>query len=486
MKRVLGHWSLVILCATVLRAAPIAVRWQVDVSGTREPSPVLVPAFQGETLSLEPTCYFGRTLAPIATNATVTLYWATNAIGPWWSKPADLGAGTGTLQATWGPTNDMGAAAYLFFLAATDPSGAVYRAYGRIAMRASPGYNPAILPPPATLGDILGGLSNLVLASVATMQVTSNALSSAMQAETLRAQQAEADAIAAAAAALAGGLTAASNHADSVASAASNGAVAVSAAALASGLTAASNHAATVAGATNAAHVAAVDPHADRAYADTLLATGTAFRALSADAVVQLDTQAWVTVAAGTALLWRVTSDTNTLVVTASGYYASYHYVPAVGSAFRRVTGTLFTNACEDGVWSITNNTMYSPEPWEGTGGNPEGYYDTPFGHYTVTVVYAPAAITNTYPIALLSEIPSLAPYATAAQLTAVSNLLVIASTNAVDPVARASAASKPSYDAVTNIVSAYAAPSFPVYDYGTGSNVVFVLSNSVLYLFGQ
>jgi hypothetical protein len=133
---------------------------------------------------------------------------------------------------------------------------------------------------------------------------------------------------------------------------------------------------------------------------------------------------------------------------------------------------------------------MWSPEPWGASGGNPEGYYNAPFGHYEVTVAYAPSAITNTYPIALLSDIPSLAPYATADQLAAVSNLLVIASTNAVDPEARASAASKPSYASATNIasavVSAYAAPSFPVCDYGTGSNVVFVLSNSVLYLFGQ
>lgn len=44
----------------------------------------------------------------------------------------------------------------------------------------------------------------------------------------------------------------------------------------------------------------------------------------------------------------------------------------------------------------------------------------------------------------------------------------------------------RPTFAQATNIVSGYAAPSFPVYDHGTGSNVTFVLSNSVLYLFGN
>lgn len=237
-----------------------------------------------------------------------------------------------------------------------------------------------------------------------------------------------------------------------------------------------------------------------QAYANGLLATGTAYRASSADRIVQLDTHAWVTVSAGTALLWRVTSDTNTLVVTSS-YVGGWGFVPAVGSAFRRATATTYTNPCSDGVWSVALETgtwvMWSPEPWGAYGGNPEGYFNAPFGKYQVTVAYAPLACTNAYPLARLDDLPSLAPYATATQLAAVSNLALqasaaaaVAATNAVDPVARASAASKPSYANVTNIatsiVSGYAAPSFPVYDYGLRTNVTFVLSNSVLYLYGQ
>jgi hypothetical protein len=124
-------------------------------------------------------------------------------------------------------------------------------------------------------------------------------------------------------------------------------------------------------------------------------------------------------------------------------------------------------------------------------GGDPEGYYHAGFGDYYVTVAYAPNAITNAYPLARLEDFPSLAPYATTESLTAVSNLVVqaqaaaaAAATNSIDITARAGLTTRPTFAQATNIVAQYAAPSFPIYDYGTHSNVTFVLSNSVLYLF--
>jgi hypothetical protein len=428
------HLLLVIclsLASLQASALPVPARWTIDVSKADQP-PAMLISFQGESIALQ--AQLNSVGVPLAfpTNSSVTFNWATNSTGPFWSAAASLGTSTGTVRYTWTPSNDIGAATYVFYFGITDTTGTIYRAYGQIRMRPSPGFNPVILPPPTTLGATLAGLSNLVYSS-------SNALALALQAETTRAQQAESDAVSTAIAA---------------------------------------------AGTQSAG----------------MLLTGTAFRATSADRIVQLDTHAWVTVSAGTALLWRVTSDTNTLVVTSS-YVGGWGFVPAVGSTFRRATATTFTNPCSDGVWSVALESctwmMWSPEPWGAYGGTPEGYYNAPFGKYQVTVAYAPLACTNAYPLARLDDLPSLAPYATATQLAAVSNLALqasaaaaVAATNSVDPVARASAASKPSYANVTNIatsiVAGYAAPSFPVYDYGLRTNVTFVLSNSVLYLYGQ
>jgi hypothetical protein len=102
----------------------------------------------------------------------------------------------------------------------------------------------------------------------------------------------------------------------------------------------------------------------------------------------------------------------------------------------------------------------------------------------------AAGASADVVRVALSSGMAALTNSVQTAQATAdaAQSNAAFAATNSVDPVARASAASKPSYSTATNIatavVSAYAAPSFPVYDYGMRTNVVFVLSNSVLYLY--
>jgi hypothetical protein len=213
------------------------------------------------------------------------------------------------------------------------------------------------------------------------------------------------------------------------------------------------------------------------------LATGTAARALSAARLDQTDSQAWVTVAAGTATLWRVETSTN---------YITYLRCVNAGSA--AINGLYYAAASPANTWIHTATAAFvfsdtvrwlacvNPNVYyrSGTGESltnatwTRSYGDDPLPVFSFTNIYTSA--TNQYPLA------------TTAALAAVSNLLVIASTNAIDPVARASAASKPSYTDATNVasavVSAYAAPSFPLYDYGLRTNVVFVLSNSVLYLY--
>jgi hypothetical protein len=437
-------------------------RWDIQIQAS---APHNLDIWRGESLDFRPRFFSYGPPWSIATNATVTLYWSTNNFLtlPWATNGVVM-AETGRVSVTWSPACDSGASTYQYFVGVSEPSGLLYRARGTIRMQTSPGFTPSTAPLP-----VWDGWTNAyVYATYAALLSSSNALALALQSEASRAQQAESAALATAQAAA------------SVASAAcTTGGTALAAAAAA------------------------------QSTANGLLATGTAFRAFSADRIVQLDTNAWVSVESGSATLWRVESGTNLMIEALSPDVA-----PSLGlsegtilqKTDALVYGTGQGNLANQGVTPYNNARGYM---WNlgviGTADKTTGHHHwiaadttTPATVYVGdgdgflapsytgvgTITLAWQIVTNAYSIALLSDIPSLAPYATAAQLTAVSNLLVIASTNAVDPVARASAASKPSYQSVTNIVSAYAAPSFPVYDYGTGSNVVFVLSNSVLYLY--
>jgi hypothetical protein len=339
---------------------------------------------------------------------------------------------------------------YQYFVGVSEPAGLLYRARGTIRMQASPGFVPTTAPLPVwdgwTNGYIYATYAALLASSNALALSThgaSNALALALQAEASRAQQAEAAAVASAQAALTAGLLAGSTYTDR----------------------------ATAALATNTA---------------AALATNTAARALSSARLDQADTQAWVTVTSGNATQWRVEDSTN---------FTTYLRCVNAGSA--AVNGLYYASAPDADIWTHTSDATVTVrrnvalDLWVSFVGAYTYYYagigdsltnasweksigNDPLPVFSFTNSYA--ATTNQYPLA------------TTAALAAVSNLLVIASTNAIDPVARASAASKPSYTDATNIasavVSAYAAPSFPVYDYGLRTNVVFVLSNSVLYLY--
>ena len=103
--------------------------------------------YQGETATFEPTFRVnGRTV----TNATIEAVWyQTNGMGnAWWKLDG----------ATFAPSNDVGAAAYRFFVEASVPGSpfpvpqTIYRANGALRMLPSPGFTPnAIEPPIVTL-----------------------------------------------------------------------------------------------------------------------------------------------------------------------------------------------------------------------------------------------------------------------------------------------------------------------------------------------
>jgi hypothetical protein len=212
-----------------LHSAPVPTAWDVNAAGTPEPAAAVITAFQGETLTLSPRFYVGRTPQAFASNATVAFYWQTNGMGTsYWAKAGALGALTGQVTAIWSPTNDVGARAYNFFFRVAAESGTTYRAFGKLQMLASPGFTPATLPLPTSWGDSLTSLSNVLWVALTNEAV----------------QRAAADA----------GLT---QH--------------VAAVVGASGTVWRAEwqaNAASTAGATNAAHVAANDPHGDRGYTD--------------------------------------------------------------------------------------------------------------------------------------------------------------------------------------------------------------------------
>ena len=93
--------------------------------------------YQGETATFEPTFRVnGRTV----TNATIEAVWyQTNGMGnAWWKLDG----------ATFAPSNDVGAAAYRFFVEAKTSDDILYRANGALRMLPSPGFTPNAIEPP--------------------------------------------------------------------------------------------------------------------------------------------------------------------------------------------------------------------------------------------------------------------------------------------------------------------------------------------------
>ena len=125
-------FAIALLASFTTLAAPL--QWTCDWPEAKSQTFSL---YQGETATFEPTFRVnGRTV----TNATIEAVWyQTNGMGnAWWKLDG----------ATFAPSNDVGAAAYRFFVEAKTSDDILYRANGALRMLPSPGFTPNAIEPP--------------------------------------------------------------------------------------------------------------------------------------------------------------------------------------------------------------------------------------------------------------------------------------------------------------------------------------------------
>lgn len=107
---------------------------------TQATKSVNISAYHGESIAFE-TTYLDALGNPIEDISVEELYFQTNGMGQIWFKAKS--------PSSFGPSDDIGAANYRFFLRAESPDGVNYRANGNLRMLDSPGFTPAELSLPA-------------------------------------------------------------------------------------------------------------------------------------------------------------------------------------------------------------------------------------------------------------------------------------------------------------------------------------------------
>ena len=130
-------FAIALLASFTTLAAPL--QWVCDWPEAKSQTFSL---YQGETATFEPTFRVnGRTV----TNATIEAVWyQTNGMGnAWWKLDG----------ATFAPSNDVGAAAYRFFVEAKTSDDILYRANGALRMLPSPGFTPNTIELPVARLD---------------------------------------------------------------------------------------------------------------------------------------------------------------------------------------------------------------------------------------------------------------------------------------------------------------------------------------------
>ena len=130
-------FAIALLASFTTLAAPL--QWTCDWPEAKSQTFSL---YQGETATFEPTFRVnGRTV----TNATIEAVWyQTNGMGnAWWKLDG----------ATFAPSNDVGAAAYRFFVEAKTSDDILYRANGALRMLPSPGFTPNTIELPVARLD---------------------------------------------------------------------------------------------------------------------------------------------------------------------------------------------------------------------------------------------------------------------------------------------------------------------------------------------
>lgn len=165
--RLIPITSHLLLITLSLSAQVAQLRWDIQVD---RPVPHDVPVWQGETVDLMPRLVQGT--APVAvTNAPVEFRYreAALATNVYRYVTAEPNTNTGVLAVRWIPDYDAGAAWYDYQII-VGSNAANPRAFGRITMRPTIGWQASTSPPPAILQ----------YATTAQMQAASNALADAL------------------------------------------------------------------------------------------------------------------------------------------------------------------------------------------------------------------------------------------------------------------------------------------------------------------
>ena len=124
--------------------AGVPLRFDADVRST---STFQASAYRGETLDIRARLLDGAHPLPVPAGAEAAMLWQTNGMGTaWWSVPATVST-SGVVEATWTPTNDVGAASYRVFLGVA-ADGRNWRANLLLRLIDAPGASPNELAPP--------------------------------------------------------------------------------------------------------------------------------------------------------------------------------------------------------------------------------------------------------------------------------------------------------------------------------------------------
>lgn len=119
----------------------------------RAPKPWVMDVMRGESLRLATTLHHGGQPAPLPPDATATFYWqAESGMELYWHTPATI-ATNGLVYADWLPTMDSGHQNYHFFFGLSHASNLLYRIYGTLRLKPSPGALPNALPLPTPTLD---------------------------------------------------------------------------------------------------------------------------------------------------------------------------------------------------------------------------------------------------------------------------------------------------------------------------------------------
>jgi hypothetical protein len=411
--------------------------WDVNIL---KPATEDLQIWRGESVSLSPRFKLNSLAWPISTSATVSLFWSTNnfASAIWATNGAICLTETGRVTAVWTPACDIGAWQYQYFVGVSEPSGLLYRARGTITMRSSPGWQPSINPLPAW-----DGWTNNYL-YVTWSAITNEA---SLRAAADRAGQSYADQAASSAVTVGRSFLCASGD-----------------------IWRTEWH--TAAGASaEVARIAATNQAAIDAAACYLSRTGGTVGTLAITNGLYLN-------AMDIATSWRIRHDTNSGSLFVETPDTGRWTFSDLGPVNRTVASTYELGLITAASLGAAEISVVATQIWDRT-----QYPDAVF--YDDEGIFDPAGAAESVQSNLTTHTNRFDnPHAvTATQIGAITNhqtgiTLGLASGSSIS--------GYPTFSQSTNIVAQYAAPSFPIYDYGTHSNVTFVLSNNVLYLYGN